>query len=670
MDIVTGNYTISEGPMYQFMNSLRDISNQLRAPNGRIFFFGTEVYGAYYDPADRAIHQLGKLVSGNLDNAAYSMNFDYSGSLYIGTQAVFPNLPAIIRLNPSTLSSSVVARVGENPLSYAYAYQLYADPPWVYVAVGQNPWKLVALNINTGVQTILGTRDSNGFIALGYPGTGSHGLTATMYTNQGTPEVATETVWIVDGQTFPFSASYNPATLPFTPRNVLPASNPLIGAPTVNTSAGTGLLTWTSGSSTFQRSWEVQYTRDVPIESLTTSDDQNIVIGNAEQYSGFFKHDLRSSTLEWMGNWHGISQGPRLLVDGKIYICGYPLGSLSLYDPDVAWDGVANPVTLGNFSAADAHYAACLAVGPGDKLFFSGRRERDGEGGAVGVYDRSDDSFSGHHTNLNFLNPVGLAVVNNRVIYSGILNDDPEFPGMTPTTAQLVEFDLSLTEVDRHTIITGMVDTGQLFTVDGSTTIIGVSRPERLAYRYDVVSKQLLAITRFSLPPDPVTQSRDGSIWVVQRSNIVRLNPFTLGAEKADIFGSLEPETMAWVGNTLVFSVGATLYKTTLQEEEEMSSISISSGGMPFFSGNPNNVVIAPVGQRLIDSGTGIVYAQVTIPSGQRWVEVPEVFRGLGSPEGVVTSVVGGIYARLDGGAGSTLYVKESGTGATGWVAK
>jgi hypothetical protein len=44
--------------------------------------------------------------------------------------------------------------------------------------------------------------------------------------------------------------------------------------------------------------------------------------------------------------------------------------------------------------------------------------------------------------------------------------------------------------------------------------------------------------------------------------------------------------------------------------------------------------------------------------------------RGTGSPQSVVTAPVGSIYLRDDGGAGSTLYVKESGTGNTGWVAK
>lgn len=44
--------------------------------------------------------------------------------------------------------------------------------------------------------------------------------------------------------------------------------------------------------------------------------------------------------------------------------------------------------------------------------------------------------------------------------------------------------------------------------------------------------------------------------------------------------------------------------------------------------------------------------------------------RGKGSPDGVVAGQVGDLYLRLDGGPGATLYVKESGTGSTGWAAK
>lgn len=48
---------------------------------------------------------------------------------------------------------------------------------------------------------------------------------------------------------------------------------------------------------------------------------------------------------------------------------------------------------------------------------------------------------------------------------------------------------------------------------------------------------------------------------------------------------------------------------------------------------------------------------------------------GRGSPNSAagragVKAPVGSIYLRLDGGAATSLYVKESGTGDTGWVAK
>lgn len=57
--------------------------------------------------------------------------------------------------------------------------------------------------------------------------------------------------------------------------------------------------------------------------------------------------------------------------------------------------------------------------------------------------------------------------------------------------------------------------------------------------------------------------------------------------------------------------------------------------------------------------GTSLVYNN----------QVPWVV-GTGSPETVVGAPVGSLYTRTDGGAGTTLYVKESGTGNTGWIAK
>lgn len=47
-----------------------------------------------------------------------------------------------------------------------------------------------------------------------------------------------------------------------------------------------------------------------------------------------------------------------------------------------------------------------------------------------------------------------------------------------------------------------------------------------------------------------------------------------------------------------------------------------------------------------------------------------EFLRGVGDPEGNVAADVGTLYTRTDGGAGTTLYVKEAGSGTVGWAAK
>ncbi|HYB97513.1 MAG TPA: hypothetical protein VEC57_00070 [Candidatus Limnocylindrales bacterium] len=47
-----------------------------------------------------------------------------------------------------------------------------------------------------------------------------------------------------------------------------------------------------------------------------------------------------------------------------------------------------------------------------------------------------------------------------------------------------------------------------------------------------------------------------------------------------------------------------------------------------------------------------------------------QIRAGTGTPEGAVTAPVGSLFLRTDGGASTTLYVKESGAGNTGWIAK
>jgi hypothetical protein len=106
------------------------------------------------------------------------------------------------------------------------------------------------------------------------------------------------------------------------------------------------------------------------------------------------------------------------------------------------------------------------------------------------------------------------------------------------------------------------------------------------------------------------------------------------------------------VGGTQAFTLGA-----------------IGAGGATFYYGSGNttsgtmaadwtvtngNLAIGAAGKGIDFSGNGGVLWRC----------------GAGTPEGVVTAPVGSLYTNTSGGAGTTLYVKESGAGNTGWVAK
>lgn len=61
----------------------------------------------------------------------------------------------------------------------------------------------------------------------------------------------------------------------------------------------------------------------------------------------------------------------------------------------------------------------------------------------------------------------------------------------------------------------------------------------------------------------------------------------------------------------------------------------------------------------------GTIFATaINLPGDVTWTT------GAGSPNGVVTAPPGSLYSNTSGGASTTLYVKESGAGNTGWVAK
>lgn len=88
---------------------------------------------------------------------------------------------------------------------------------------------------------------------------------------------------------------------------------------------------------------------------------------------------------------------------------------------------------------------------------------------------------------------------------------------------------------------------------------------------------------------------------------------------------------------------------------------------------DPNESSVANRNKRVLLSSLSAVPASVsyvnTVYLGST-TSSPTIQSGTGNPEGAVTGVVGSLFLRTDGSTGTTLYVKESGVGNTGWASK
>ena len=193
-----------------------------------------------------------------------------------------------------------------------------------------------------------------------------------------------------------------------------------------------------------------------------------------------------------------------------------------------------------------------------------------------------------------------------------------------------------------------------LTSAQGRTSAVGPLNIPDL--NYDTIIKRLKVTgsgaTAFTIQPDTATPDA-GNLILVKRSAAEGTNPSANILElrqRADIV-----MRGAQAGNITFQDAAGTDFTT--------------------FTGAGRNWNAAGTGGAMkIDSGTGGSYLtlqnyglKLVLQDGTGTVTIKQ---GSGTPEGALAANVGSLYLRTDGGAGSTLYIKESGTGNTGWVAK
>lgn len=147
--------------------------------------------------------------------------------------------------------------------------------------------------------------------------------------------------------------------------------------------------------------------------------------------------------------------------------------------------------------------------------------------------------------------------------------------------------------------------------------------------------------------PAPITNnifiSSDSSLNSIRDCHFTDRGIYFDGSHNHFINNSgVGPITLAGVGNVVIGPLYGTLTET-----------------LPGL-----NVVVDPIGERVKFPGDLEIGAKL---SGAASVKI---LVGTGSPEGVATAKPGSLYLNRSGGAGTTLYVKQSGTGNTGWIGK
>lgn len=124
------------------------------------------------------------------------------------------------------------------------------------------------------------------------------------------------------------------------------------------------------------------------------------------------------------------------------------------------------------------------------------------------------------------------------------------------------------------------------------------------------------------------------------------------------------------LGSTELFKVSTTsIYPfTNLGMQLGASGKRWSAGYFKQFSINDTGLV--PTEAETYNLGAASATYSTSYVTKRMYNSTVGDFFGSGSPEGVVTGGVGSTYRRTDGAAGSVFYVKEAGSGNTGWAAK
>jgi hypothetical protein len=200
------------------------------------------------------------------------------------------------------------------------------------------------------------------------------------------------------------------------------------------------------------------------------------------------------------------------------------------------------------------------------------------------------------------------------------------------------------------------LDTGTIAASDPASTITQTWNNVAVAFKglvMDIISTASAVASRF------IDYQISGTTkFAVRKDGAVVIGGDTnsfAGLRPSVGFGGRNIVTLAdFSGPTSVGAKGMELYDTNASEAAGTRS------GAFYETGSGPKVVMSTLGMIQWSTNTSDGFSGTG----------PTIRIGANTPEGAVTAAIGSIFFRTNGGANTTLYVKESGAGNTGWVAK
>lgn len=156
------------------------------------------------------------------------------------------------------------------------------------------------------------------------------------------------------------------------------------------------------------------------------------------------------------------------------------------------------------------------------------------------------------------------------------------------------------------------------------------------------------------------------------------------GSMKIDKYGNYTAYSTAWAGG--VWAIGRTADTANASTEflhrgtGALFFNAAEAGEIQFGTSNTIRIGLSSSGHlySVVDQAYNIgtlanrfnIFIGASLNLGTSASNGVIVRTGTGSPEGVVSANMGSLYLNLSGGASTTLYVKQTGTGNTGWIGK